>query len=124
MRRRLAIFIPIVLLTVLVQLIAPIGAFRAVANAVSDPLYMASICSGSDSESGHATLPGGSAAHSGCCSVCGGGLGGAAVIDPPPLGFVTLQRQYQRLVWLDAWDALPIVRLGSNTQARAPPAIS
>jgi hypothetical protein len=46
MRRRLEILIPIVLLSVLVQLIAPISAFRAVANAVSDPLYMASICSG------------------------------------------------------------------------------
>ena len=46
MRRRLEIFIPIVLLSVLVQLIAPISAFRVVANAVSDPLYMASICSG------------------------------------------------------------------------------
>ena len=46
MRRRLEIFIPIVLLAVLVQLIAPIAAFRVVADAVSDPLYMASICSG------------------------------------------------------------------------------
>jgi len=43
MRRRLEIFIPIVLFSVLVQLIAPISAFRVVANAVSDPLYMASI---------------------------------------------------------------------------------
>ena len=46
MRRRLAVFIPIVLFSIMVQLLAPIGAFRAVAHAVSDPLYMATICSG------------------------------------------------------------------------------
>ena len=46
MRRRLEVFIPIVLLAILVQLMAPIAAFRVVANAVSDPLYMATICSG------------------------------------------------------------------------------
>jgi hypothetical protein len=38
MRRRLEALIPIVLLAVIVQLIAPIAAFRVVANAVSDPL--------------------------------------------------------------------------------------
>ena len=46
MRRRLDVFIPIVLFSIMVQLLAPIGAFRAVAHAVSDPLYMATICSG------------------------------------------------------------------------------
>ena len=45
MRRRLEVFIPIVLLSILVQLIAPIAAFRVVAYAATDPLYMASICS-------------------------------------------------------------------------------
>jgi hypothetical protein len=46
MRRRLEVFIPIVVLAVLVQLMAPIAAFRVVAYATSDPLYLASICSG------------------------------------------------------------------------------
>jgi hypothetical protein len=36
--RRLEVLIPLVLLAVLVQLIAPIAAFRMVAYAVSDPL--------------------------------------------------------------------------------------
>ena len=40
--------------------------------------------------------------------------------DPPPV-FVTLQRQYQRLAWLEATEAMPTVRVGSNAQARAPP---
>ena len=38
MRRRLELFIPIVLLAILVQLMAPIAAFRVVAYATSDPL--------------------------------------------------------------------------------------
>jgi hypothetical protein len=46
MRRRLEVFIPIVLLAIMVQLMAPIAAFRVVAYAATDPLYLASICSG------------------------------------------------------------------------------
>ncbi len=125
MRRRLEAFIPIVLFTVLVQLIAPIGAMRAVANAVSDPLYMASICSGmSDSGDGHTLPSDGMAAHGGCCASCGAGIGGATVLGSPPLVFVVLQSQYQRVVWLEALDTLPTVRAGSNAQARAPPFVS
>jgi hypothetical protein len=46
------------------------------------------------------------------------------LIDPPTPVFVILQRQYQRVVWLESTDVAPTVRGGSNTQARAPPAIS
>ena len=51
MRRRLEAFIPIVVLAVLVQLMAPIAAFRVVAYATTDPLYLASLCSGMTSAS-------------------------------------------------------------------------
>ncbi len=125
MRRRLERLIPIVMFAVLVQLIAPIGAMRAVANAVSDPLYMASICSSmSESEDGHTMPSNGSAMHGGCCVSCGAGIGGATVLGSPPLVFVTLQSQYQCVVWLEALDTLPTVRAGSNAQARAPPFVS
>jgi hypothetical protein len=125
-RRRLEIFIPIVLLSVLVQLIAPISAFRVVANAVSDPLNMASICSGmASSQDASQTAPA-KMQHDGanCCAFCGVGHGGAVAVDPPPLAFVTLQRQYQLVSWLEAADPMPAVRVGSNAQARAPPPIS
>jgi hypothetical protein len=59
-----------------------------------------------------------------CCAFCGGGQGGAVAVDPPPLVFVTLQRQYQLVAWLEAADPTPAARAGSNAQARAPPAIS
>jgi hypothetical protein len=126
MRRRLEIFIPIVLFSVLVQLIAPIAAFRAVANAVSDPLHMASICSGmASSQDASQTAPA-RTQHDGanCCAFCRIGHGGAVAVDPPALAFVTLQRQYQLVSWLEVADPMPAVRVGSNAQARAPPSIS
>jgi DUF2946 family protein len=83
--RRLELYIPIVLLAVLVQLLAPIAAFRVVAYAVSDPLYMASICSGmtssSDARTDHPAQT--QHSHGDCCAFCVGGHGGAITVDPP-----------------------------------------
>lgn len=124
MRRRLERFIPIVLLALLAQLIAPVGAFHAVAHAVSDPLYLASICSSASSDSGHSLPSDDSATHRGCCVACGAGIGGAVAVDPPQPVFIGLHRQYQQIVWLEAWEALPAIRTGSNAQARAPPTFS
>ena len=126
MRRRLEIFIPILLLAVLVQLIAPIAAFRVAAYAASDPLYMASICTGMTSSPNAQTAPGKTEhSHGDCCAFCGAGHGGGTnAIAPPPLIFVNLQRNYQLLSWLQAADPIPPLRIGSNAQARAPPAFS
>ena len=125
MRRRLEIFIPIVLLAVLVQLLAPIAAFRVVAYATTDPLYMASMCTDMVSSSNTQTAPARTQhPHGDCCAFCGAGHGGAVAVDPPPLVFVDLQRQYQRLSWLEAADPMPAVRVGSNAQARAPPQVT
>jgi hypothetical protein len=125
MRRRLEVLIPIVLFSILVQLFAPIAAFRAVAYAVTDPLYMASICSdmgsGEDSQTAPATAP---HDHGDCCAFCAAGHGGVAAIEPPTPVFVSLQRRYQLVSWLQAADPMPAVRIGSNAQARAPPSIS
>jgi hypothetical protein len=124
MRRRLEAFIPIVLLAVLVQLMAPIAAFRGVAYATSDPLYMASICADMESSSDVQTPPGTQHSHRDCCAFCGAGHAAAIAFDAPPLIFVTLQRQFQRISWLEAADPMPAVRVGSNAQARAPPSFS
>lgn len=126
MRRRLEVIIPIVLLSIFVQLLAPIAAFRAFAYAASDPLYMASICSGMASTPDNAsTAPVGTQhEHGDCCAFCGAGHGGGSAVEPPPLIFVNLQRRYQRLSWLQAADPMPALRVGSNAQARAPPSIS
>jgi hypothetical protein len=125
MRRRLEAFIPIVLLSILVQLFAPIAAFRMVAYAVTDPLYMASICSEMVSSPDAQTAPAKTQHdHGDCCVFCAAGHGGSIAVDPPPLIFVNLQRQYQRVSWLQAADAMPTVRVGSNAQARAPPQLT
>lgn len=124
MRRRLEAFIPIVVLAVLVQLIAPIAAFRVVASAVSDPLFMTSICSEMAPSQDAQSIPSAQHNHGDCCAFCGAGHGGSVAVDPPPLIFVSLQRQYQRVSWLQAADPMPTIRVGSNAQARAPPSIS
>jgi hypothetical protein len=125
MRRRLEILIPIVLLAVLVQLFAPIAAFRAFACAANDPVYMATICSHTSSSADAQTAPANTQHHHGdCCAFCAAGHGGAVAVDPPPLVFVSLQRQYQRVSWLEAADTMPTIRVGFNFQARAPPSIS
>jgi len=127
MRRRLEVFIPIVLLSIMVQLLAPIGAFRVVAHAVSDPLYMATICSGmaSSQDAAQTTTTTGKPQHgANCCGFCGVSHGGAAAVDPPPLIFIVLQRQYRLIAWLEAADDIPPVRAGSHAQARAPPSFS
>jgi hypothetical protein len=105
-------------------MIAPLGAFRAVAHAFSDPLAMASICSEMTTADGQTMPSHAPSAHADCCAFCAAGPGGSMVIDPPAPVFVTLQRQYQRVVWLEAIDVMSTVRVGSNAQARAPPIFS
>ena len=119
MRRRLEVFIPIVLFSIMVQLLAPIGAFRAVAHAVSDPLYMATICSGMASSPDVSQATGAKPQHgANCCGFCGVSHGGAVAVDPPPLIFVVLQRQYRLVAWLQATDQMP---RGARRLARAGP---
>lgn len=125
MRRRLEVFIPIVLFSIVVQLLAPIGAFRVVALAVSDPLSMATICSGmASTQDGSHTSTVNPQHGANCCGFCSVGHGGAIAVDPPPLIYFVLQRQYQLIEWLETADHMPPARAGSHAQARAPPAFS
>jgi hypothetical protein len=124
MRRRLESFVPIVLFAVLVQLLAPIGAFRMVAQTISDPVAMSPICSGlMPMEDGQPMPTDGQDAQA-CCVFCPLAHAGLAAIDPPAPIFVHLQRQYHRVIWLEATDLMPTARVGSNSQARAPPVFS
>ena len=124
MRRWLEVFIPIVLFSIMVQLLAPIGAFRAVAHAVSDPLHMATICSGMASAQDDSQTTTITPQHSAnCCGFCGVSHGGPVAVDPPPLIFVVLQRQYRLVAWLEAAEPMPTARATSHAQARAPPSI-
>lgn len=122
MRRRLELYIPIVFVAIMVQLLAPIAAFRVVAYASTDPLYMSSTCEHAAPSADEQSGPDRSQHEQGsCCAFCGMGVGGTIALGSAPLIFVTLQRQYQSLSWLEAAETMPAVRVGSNAQARAPP---
>jgi Protein of unknown function (DUF2946) len=124
MRRRLGIFIPIVLLAVLVQFLAPVAAFRMVAYASSDPLYMSEICTGM-TDSGEMQTPAGQPpSKNDCCAYCGVALGGSIAVDAPAPAFVALQLEFQKISWLQAAEPIATLRAGSNAQARAPPSLS
>jgi hypothetical protein len=124
MRRRLGKFLPIVLIAVLVQVFAPIGATWAASIAASDPLHGAVICHGNAASTSSQTDQSGQhRAHEGCCSVCSVAHTGAPV-DPPPAAFASPWRHAERVVWLDAAPDLFGSRAGSHAQARAPPSFS
>ena len=121
MRRRLGYFLPIVLIAVLAQIFAPIGATWAASIAASDPLHAAVICHGNA-----ASVPndqsGQPRAHD-CCSVCNLVQSGGPV-DTPQAAVATPRRPVVRVAWLDAAPDLFISQAGSHAQARAPPSLS
>jgi hypothetical protein len=124
MRRRLEKFLPIVLIAVLVQIFAPIGATWAANIAASDPLHAAVICHGNAaSVPNQSDQSGQPRAHDGCCSVCNVVHTGAPV-DTLQAAVTTPVRHAVRVAWLDTTTDLFITRAGSHAQARAPPSFS
>jgi Protein of unknown function (DUF2946) len=121
MRRRLRIFLPIVLMALTVQILAPIGACWAASIAAADPLQAAVICHGdAASAPGQADQTGQPRAHDGACSLCSVVQAGASV-DTPQTAVGTPYRLPERVVWLDRAPDLFGSRPGSHAQARAPP---
>ncbi len=123
MRRRLGQFLPIVLIAMLVQILAPIGASWAFGAAASDPLHLAGICSsaapdeagGSDTTQHHIAGT--------CCTLCCV----AQSVTPPPdpqAAFVILHRDADIVVWRDGVPERLGAAVNSQAQARAPPVIS
>jgi hypothetical protein len=121
MRRRLGTFIPFALLAVLVQLMAPIGISRAVAQTMSDPLATVPICSGMADAARDPSAPA-APAHIDCCSFCGIGYGGSIAPDAPAARSV--ERSYRHVVWHSYRNVSQWERVGSNAQARAPPTLA
>ena len=121
MRRRLRKFLPIVLIALTVQILAPIGACWAASIAAADPLQAAVICHGDPAAApGQADQTGQPRANDGACSLCCAVHAGAS-IDTPQAAFVALYRLPERVVWLDHSQDLFGSRTGSHAQARAPP---
>ena len=124
MRRRLWKFLPIVLMALAVQVLAPIGACWAAAIAASDPLQAAPICSGgATSDANHTDQTGGRHAHDGACSQCC--TAQAAVHPDAPASAAAMPwRQSAAVVWFDRMPNLLGSRTHAHAQARAPPALS
>ena len=119
MRRRLVRYLPLVAIALLVQLLAPIGAFRVAAAAANDPLA-AAICSGHADDAD--TAPSGTPqANGNCCAACPAGLAAAPLLEPAPHIFVALQRDHQRVIWLADSAAARLHRAAAHAQPRGPP---
>lgn len=124
MRRRLRKFLPIVLIALVVQILAPIAACWAATITASDPLRSAAICHDSGaSTSNQSDQTGQPPAHDGCCSVCSVAHAGAPV-DTPQTAVTMPYRDPARVVWLDLALDLFGSRTGSHAQARAPPPLT
>ncbi|MEH2518042.1 hypothetical protein V1279_003615 [Bradyrhizobium sp. AZCC 1610] len=123
MRRRLKNFLPIVLIALVVQIFAPIGACWAASIAASDPLASAVICHGNGAPGAGQTDQANHRAHDGCCSVCSV-LQTGAPVDVPQTAAIAVERVAEQVAWFDFAFRLTNARAGSHAQARAPPFIS
>src|SRR6059058_325703 len=121
--RRLKNFLPIVLIALVVQIFAPIGACWAATIAASDPLAGAVICHGNAAPGAGQTDQTGHRAHNGCCSVCSVLQTGAPVDVPQAAAVVVLDRAVERVVFVEFTPDRFGSRAGSHAQARAPPSI-
>ncbi|HEY3678961.1 MAG TPA: DUF2946 domain-containing protein [Bradyrhizobium sp.] len=128
MRRRLRKFLPIVMLALAVQILAPIAACWATGIAVSDPLAAlgaAAICHASGEADNQANQPdqSGHHAHDGACALCCLAHAGASM-DTPKTVSAEPFRHSLRVVWHDVASELRDSRTGGHPQARGPPSIS
>jgi hypothetical protein len=124
MRRRLRKFLPIVMLALVVQILAPIGACWAASIAASDPLSAAVICHGAAAgQADNQSDQTGHRAHDGACSLCCLAHVGAS-LDTPNTIVAISYRHAQRVVWHDVARELRDARASGHAQARAPPSIS
>ena len=117
-------FLPIVLIALMVQIFAPIGACWAASIAASDPLAGAVICHGSGAPGAGQTDQTNHRAHDGCCSVCSVLQTGAPVDVPLAVASIAVDRDSTHVVWTESTPDRFASRAGSHAQARAPPSIS
>lgn len=126
MQQQLRKYIPVFLIALMVQILAPIGASVAVAVAASDPLATAEICrdhlasvpAPGDPGNQHQT-------HDANCAICCVYSGSAAPANTPDtIGLVVPYRIDRGVVWHDSMPRLAGSFGGSNARARAPPSVS
>lgn len=125
MRQRLRKYIPVFLIALMVQILAPIGASVAVAVAASDPLAAAEICQDHASSVPAPGDQGNQQTHDASCVICCVFSGSAAPANTPDtVGLVVPYRDDQGVAWHARKPRVADSFAGSNTRARAPPSIS
>ena len=123
MRRRLRNFLPVILIALAVQILAPIAACWAASIAASDPLHAAAIChDGAATQDQTGNQTGQPRAHDDCCSVCSVAHA-CGPANTPQASAAPPYEQPERVVWLDLTPDLFNSRTGSHAQARAPPVL-
>jgi hypothetical protein len=121
MRVRLQKFLPVVLIALAMQVLAPIAACWAAGIATGDPLQTAAIChNAGPAGTGQDDQSGAPAAHTGSCSICCLAQASAS-LDSPQAAFSIPLRHAERVVWHDWAASVVAKRGGSNAKARAPP---
>ncbi|WP_407122549.1 DUF2946 domain-containing protein [Bradyrhizobium sp. STM 3561] len=124
MRARLQKYLPLVLLALVMQVLAPIAACWATGEAVSDPLSAAVICHSVGEQGGLNDQSGTPTAHVGACALCCLAHAGASLDSPPQVALAIPARDAGRVVWRPAEVPAVALHEGSSGQARAPPRIS
>jgi hypothetical protein len=124
--RRLKSYVPVFMIALMVQILAPISVSWAFAAAVSDPLAAAEICQGHLSSTSTPGEEGGQPqTHDASCLICCGLHAGApAFSTPEPTVWVAPYRYANVVAWRDDVPQLADSCTGSNAKARAPPSIS
>jgi hypothetical protein len=120
MRARLQKYLPIFIIALLVQVLAPIGACWAAAVTASDPLSALEICHNGGAD--QPADPGGQqSAHGSGCSICCLASVSASIPAPTLAAFAAPYRELAPVVWQEQSLDLSAFRVGANAQARAPP---
>lgn len=124
MRARLQKFLPIVLLALVMQVLAPIAACWADGRAVADPLAAGVICHSVGEQGAPNDQNGVPTAHAGACVLCCLAQANTS-FDSPQHAMLSIPfRHAERVVWREADWSVGATHGSSNAQARAPPRIS
>lgn len=124
MRARLQKFLPIVLLALVMQVLAPIAACWAAGQAVADPLGAGAICHSVSEQGTPNDQNGAPTAHGGACALCCLAQANASFDSPSHVTLSVPFRHAERVVWREADAIIVVSRGGSNAQARAPPQLT
>lgn len=124
MRARLQKFLPLVLLALAMQVLAPIAACLAASQAAADPLSAAVICHSGSEQGGLNDRTGTPAAQAGACALCCLAQASASLDPPTYAALETPVRHAERVVWRPAHASAIAAYKGSSAQARAPPRFS